>query len=926
LKNFLHQINSRTSAYFKDENVSYENKSFYLVLVCIIPVLWIISLIFAICGSDPMLSIYCITVSIFSILLLIAGTLSNKQERFSLFFCVILNFFVIPSMFFMSEGIFFGMIMFFVLGMILSVFLIEKNIKIYILIVLEIIYDVLIIAYIYFNDTKVYMGKSNMKQELYIAASFFIVAITIISLFLYQNYINTEMRKKVEFDNESIRKADNTKGRFLANMTHEIRTPMNAIIGMTNLMLKEDLSVSTRENANVIKAESAQLLQIINNILEFSKLDSGRAELINNVFSFRELISDIIREALNVYAAEDTKFFVFISKDIPDKLFGDELRIKQVLRYLLLSRLSRTPGGTVNFDITSSYDEATCAVVFKFRIASTGNGLNESEIRAIYNAYSNYDSRQKTDYNRSGLEISICKKILNMMNGDIEIESIEGIGNAFEFSFANYVVDNKPIVEFDKNIFVRPLLYIQEKYLESKVQRIVEEVGVSVSYARTPLSFKRALESQSFTQIYIPQAAYSELKEYIEMFDCADRVFVLTDQMHSIGDFDKCKILRRPFNLFNFVESIDGSYNENDYANAYEKILVTYPYARILTVDDSNVNLMVMDNILREYNIRATLCSSGADALEQLDISEFDLIFIDQNMPDMDGIDLAYRIRHLHNGNASVPLICATADFGAGLREQLIQKGFTDYLSKPVVASTLEKILLKYLPEDLRIEVKSELKKNKNNYSDNNQAMGVEDTIDPLTFDVAAGIKNLGDNEAAYISVVKAYYEECIQKITDVPKMLIDGDIQIYTTNVHALKSSSATIGLLGLSPLFKKLESAGKEANIDYLKENSDTAFEYLELALTKIKDYLISKNEFNDHNEDAALESSEILTLDKDLLKELTECISSMNLRRVEEIIGELTTHNYGKDINGIVKGIKNSYENFEYMEIKSLVKELL
>lgn len=923
MKEKIRQIFNYIADYFKDENIPYENKSFYLVLTCTIPVYWVIALIFTIAGSDRIMMLLSLTLSVYSALIICAGSLVRKQPLFSLFYAITLNFLIIPIMFFMSEGVYYGMIMFFVLGMILTVFQLGNYKNIYYLVGIEFIYDIVLITYAFLHKEKVYLDKSKMSPGSGIAISFFLVALTIIILFLYQNFINTQMSKKVENDNESIRKADNTKGRFLANMTHEIRTPMNAIIGMTNLMLKENLSVSSRENSNIIKTESAQLLQIINNILEFSKLDSGRAELINNVFSFRELIVGIIQDTLNVYTEDDIKLFVFISKDIPDKLFGDEVRIRQVLKYLLFSRLSRTPGGTVNLHIDSSFDESTRSVTFKFRIASTGNGLNESEITAIYNAYSNYDSRQKTDYNRSGLEISICKKILNMMGGDIEIESIEGIGNAFEFSFTNYVVENKPIIELDKNIYVRPLMFIYEKNIEQVFQKIVEEVGVSASYVRTPLSFRRALETQTFTQIYIPQKAYKELYEYIEMFDCADQVYVVTDQMHSIGDFGKCRILRMPFYLFNFIESINGSYNKDDYASPYEKISITYPYARVLCVDDSNVNLMVMDNILREYGIKATLCNSGKKAIEALDVSEFDLVFIDQKMPEMDGIELAYKIRHMMNPNASIPLICATADFGPGIREQLIQKGFSDYISKPIGATYLEKVLDKYLPADLKVEKKNQ---NKKKVVETISQNSNETSLDPTLFDTELGMHNLGDNEETYISVLRAFYEEGNQKLIDVPKQFADNNIADYTTNVHALKSSSATVGFPHLSALFKKLEAAGKEGNTEYISENSDQAFAYFQTALTKIKDYLDTNDGSYTVEDDKAIETAETVELDKELLSELSECISAMNLRRVEEIIHEISERNYGKDINSMIKKIRNSYENFEYIEIKALIKELL
>lgn len=904
------------------QNLSYQHKNFYVTMLCMTFV--IISLLCAsiVCGENDIIGFFCLGFVIIIIFNSILFSLLGTYRWCSAFFCVILNFVFSPAIFILSDGINFGIALLFVLGIVLTVILLDEKRLAVAFVACEIIFDIAFIYYTYYFSSKVYLFDSDISQGSILAFAFFIIAITIIILFEYQSYVQKKMNKMVERDKDYVIKAENTKGRFLANMTHEIRTPMNAIIGMTDLILKDDLDKNIREYTDTIKTASSQLLQIINNILEYSKLDSGRAELINNEYSFKQLIKEIVDNIVSIYSKESVHLNVNINKDIPDRLFGDEVRIKQVFRYLLLSPLLRNKNSNVIFEVNFDYDKDKRIITLLVRIASNGNGLTQDEMTSIYNAYSYYDSRQKTDYNRIGLEFSICKKIVNLMEGEINIDSIVGIGNAIEFSFNNYVVDDKPIVSFADSDDLIILLYVNDKQAGFLLKEMMESIDASVTFVNSAFSFRNAIESRRFTAIYIPDNEYENLKEYIKTYECEDKVFVIGSESNCIGDFGKCKVLRRPFYLFNFYESI-FSYDEEKYKNSFKVEEYKYPYARVLCVDDSIVNLKVLESLLKEYGIMPRTVSSAAEALDILAVDEFDILFIDQKMPEMDGIELIRRIKKLSNANAFSPCICTTADFGNNIREEMIIQGFADYLAKPINRIHLEKTLRNYLPKELRVIVKSDNKKTAGSTKEDNNV--TEDSINPLEFNSSLGIANLGGNKEAYISVLLSFYNEGLQKLEEVPLQFKEGNIQLYTTNVHALKSSAATVGLSGISPLFKALEMAGKENNTEYISENSDKTFGYLKDVLEKVKDYLIKEEAFVEESNDE-INNMEIVEIDKELLDELRHCILTMNLRRSEEIIDLLLSNNYGPDINKKIKAVKNSFDNFEYMEIKTIIEEIL
>lgn len=909
--------------YFKNEKIPMNEKNFYLVMISNGVIFLTLLFLFIFTKKTQPIILLAVFLIIFIVCLSALAKISHEEKLYSFIYCLLFNFFITPLFFFTMGDIYNGTIFFFILGFIITAFLNSNSRLLTILLVLEFTIYSAILAFIYFNKEAFVQTRTQVHTAHAIIACFTLAAFTVSFLCVYQTYIYKVAREKMNDANRDIYIAQSSRSRFLANMTHEIRTPMNAIIGMTNLILKEDLNDETKDQINIVKDSASQLLRIINDILEFSKLDSGKVSLFNTEYSFKALISEIIEAVSAEYFNDNVDLHVSVSRNTPDALFGDDIKIRQIFRYILFSSLSQTSYGTTYINIESDVDYDEKIADIKCRIASTGSGFSSAELNSMFNAYSNYDSRQKSSFKGMGLELNICKSMLNLMDGDLSVDSIEGIGTAVTFNFRNYIIEESCVAtEYEKT--VKPIVYLPDKTKEVFWQALMRDLEISATYARNISSFKMCLENSKYTQIYVRDTYFDDIKDIIKSFECEDITYVVCEYNGKYGDFGDLKILRLPLYSINFIESLNGTWNADNYRQQETKEVVTYPEAKVLIVDDSVINLKVEESLLANYSIKPRLATSGREALSILKREVFDLVILDQKMPEFDGIDTIHEIRSSEFWQNDIPCICATAEFGADTKDKLTNEGFNDYLAKPINLRYLDKMLKEYLPEELKVVSKDD----KDNSALNNSealAKAEEPKEDLYLFDPAIGVKNLGDNEEAYLSVLQAYYQEGLNKFIEVPEMLKALDISLYTTNVHALKSSSATVGAMGISPKFKELEFAGKANDIDFINNNSKRTFEAFEVVLEKVKEYLISKNAFEESDDEEELDEGDAITLELDVLNELSTCITTMNLRRAEEIINELSSNNYGHSINSQIKKIKDSYDNFEYMDIVEVINEL-
>ncbi len=437
----------------------------------------------------------------------------------------------------------------------------------------------------------------------------------------------------LERQKELADEASAAKSSFLANMSHEIRTPINAVLGMDEMILRESREKTIRSYAHDIMAAGQTLLSLIGDILDLSKVEAGKMEIIPVQYDLAFLINDLVNMTRSRAEKKGLRFIVNVDENMPEVLEGDEIRLRQCGLNLLTNAVKYTENGSVTMSISCErIDEDN--VFLNFRISDTGIGMREEDMEALFSPYIRIEEKRNRTVEGTGLGMSITMKLLELMGSSLKVESEYGTGSCFSFSVKQKVISN-------------------------------EKIG-----------------------------------DYAERFhEISEKEFKYRELFHA-------------------------------------------PDARILVVDDTEMNLTVFKNLLKNTGISIDTALSGTDAVTLSEVNSYDVLFIDHMMPDMDGIETLGRIRELDR-NKNTPAVALTANAVSGARQMYIDAGFDDYVSKPVDGIRLEKLLYGLLPEDKLIVPKDDPQKDTDTEEDRRSRILVVDddeTIGALVMSIMGDI------------------------------------------------------------------------------------------------------------------------------------------------------------------------------------------
>ncbi len=654
--------------------------------------------------------------------------------------------------------------------------------------------------------------------------------------------------------------ASEAMSNFLANMSHEIRTPINAVLGMDEMILRESGDERIQEYARVIEGAGRTLLSLINDILDFSKIEAGNLEIVESEYELSTVLTDVVNMVQIKAKQKGLSLLVDVDPELPERLNGDETRIRQVLLNILNNAVKYTKEGTVSLKVNCEWIDKH-RIRLKAAILDTGIGIREEDMNKLFEKFHRLDLDKNKTVEGSGLGLAIAHRIVTQMDGRIKVESTYGKGSCFTVSF--------------------------------------------------------------------PQRVMSDTK---------------------IGNF-RHRMAKKP------EESVVSSHQA-----------FTAEDARVLVVDDTPMNLVVVRELLKKTQVTMDEAMSGKDCLKLCDKQKYDLIILDYRMPEMDGIETLKLLRENTNGkNYTTTVVALTANAIAGARERFLSEGFDDYITKPVDGNRLEELLLMYLPSDKvkysnAVHVESEVVQPEKESPGHKQPESWRDSLGigatklkkeeapegaappdgkseekteekPISeFDRSVGIKNCGSEES-FERVFGAFQNDIKERSEMIRKSLAEGDIKRYQVEVHSIKGSARIIGAAKLSAFAEELEAAADAGDVRRLQQDTEellVMYESFEVPpgeafaqLEKRKEKERQKNRQEDQQTD-----KQVLTPGKwaDALNTLRVFAESMDFDNAQMLVEAVRAHKKSKKTEEKIRSMESLIYKLKWDELVELIDELL
>jgi two-component system, sensor histidine kinase and response regulator len=738
------------------------------------------------------------------------------------------------------------------------------------------------LAHFQVNDALFQKFKSDIKNKLLVEA--FIVLIVAMLVWLAavnlvkQLQTQISVRKAVEVElrkaKELAEAASETKGQFLANMSHELRTPLNAVIGMGYLVLKGDLSAKQRDHMQKMDSSAHLLLNLINDILDFSKSESGKLELENISFTVDDILANLHK--LIVCKAEEKLIEVVFSvdKSVPQNLIGDPLRLGQVLLNLCTNAIKFTEKGTIVIAIEPIQTQSH-RITLKFSVTDTGIGLDEEQQNKLFQSFSQVDSSTTRMYGGSGLGLAISKQLTELMGGEIGVDSQLGVGSTFSFSAIfglGEAINKNQMISVELNHL--PVLVIDDNLIALEV---ITEMLASFSFdVYAASSAEKGLEildemnnkNQAIKLIFMDWRlpgingieAARLIKERKDLHFMPNIILITAYTHDIIIDSARTYLdayLPKPLTHSYLCDAIVSLFA--DTANKTVPVISASkkennflcPDVKILLVDDNVINQEVAVAILEETKMQIDVANNGYEAIEKVSENNYDLVLMDIQMPEMDGLEATQIIREGCDQN-QLPIIAMTAHAMQKDKDICLSAGMNEYIAKPFIVdeffATIKKCLPKAKIENNSIAIKNESIENTETYITNLSLLEKACFgLDRIGIDIKQVFSRFKGDNCLLLRLLNQFIIKKDSVITEISDYINNNDWEQAARIVHGLKGTSGNLSANGVYDLTIKLESCFKQQPEQLSKQQANNLchellkqmsveFELIAASLTKM------------------------------------------------------------------------------------------
>jgi len=743
--------------------------------------------------------------------------------------------------------------------------------------------------------------------------------VIVILIFLYSLISLLNSKKETVKANA----ANIAKSNFLSQMSHEIRTPLNTIMGMGELAMYSDTVSKTHEYLKGIKQAGQNLLMLIDDILDFSKIETGSLEIVQAPYYLASLLDDIINIIQIRIGEKPIIFNVDVDPNLPARLRGDEMRVRQVLFNLLTNAVKFTSQGMIELKVSAGFRrEEKDALPIVITVTDTGIGIKEEDMDSLFKSFVRLDMVINKSIEGSGLGLSITRSVCEAMGGSVTVSSVYGKGSVFTANIPQNCVGIDRLAVVDNPKVKAALIYDHRpEYLKSLAETM-RSLWIIVVTADSPDDFLVKLSDGGLSYAFISEPTLEKARAVIKEHSL-NTVLVLLQEIGKAVTAENVMVLSMPAYVVPVANVLNGKgIIQQETKDSSDNF--TAPSARFLVVDDIQPNLVVAEGLLSPYKSRVDLCSSGVRALELVKIQHYDLVFMDHMMPEMDGIETVKLIRQWEKEEKKeeerrLRIIALTANAVTGMKEMFLNEGFDDFISKPIETLRLREILKNWLPKEMQIEKNDDIIINDEKEEKVEQA-GIFKNAAIDGIDLMKGQETFPNNK--YLDVLRAW---CMHTPALLDKLralaggqFTDEDIGEYTIAVHGLKGSSYGICAGSVGKKAENLEAASRRKDIEFVKANNGILIDEaaalhqsLEKLLASVSDHSASKPQAK--------------SPDPELLRQLLDACKQFKSSLMEETLEKLDKFQYESG-GDLVQWLREQMDNLEYDAMEQRLTEEL